>query len=351
MPIPGGTNDHIVPVMYLKRFAHQSGRHQVIHAAPADSPGKDFTQSVRNVGSAKGFYWGTDPEGIPHHHMEEFLGVIEGAAAPAFRFILDKGDLPTDSALPHRWPTRPDVRDAIAWWISAQILRTARQRERLWKLDGQSLALPPRFARNNSHLEYIARQVAPLAFLIANRPWGIGFTNLCLYTSDVPVQVINGQDDDDQLKAASYWDIYLPLDPHRFLYLPGSMHKTRRELMRDHLINLPGGLAMALNGLMVATAHRHVFFCPEHDPRMKMPEIDVADTVRQRNSSAGIESVLHYDAFDAHAGIIERRWLERHTWDEPSAQPEREAESAHILGDLQRMIEHLESAKRHYNQI
>ena len=71
MPKPGSTNDHVVPVMYLKRFARRSGPHQVIQAAMADSPENDFTQNIRNVGSAKGFYWGTDPNGVPHHHMEE----------------------------------------------------------------------------------------------------------------------------------------------------------------------------------------------------------------------------------------------------------------------------------------
>ncbi|WP_307462553.1 DUF4238 domain-containing protein [Pseudarthrobacter oxydans] len=348
MPKPGTTNDHIVPVMYLKRFARQSANHQVIQAAIAETPAADFTQSIRNVGSSKGFYWGTDPDGVPHHHMEQFLGIIEGEAAPAFRYILDKGSHPADNVLPHNWPSRADVRHAIAWWMAAQILRTARQRERLNNLKTESLSLPRGLARNNHHLEYIAKQIAPLAFLLTTRPWGIGFTNLCLYTSDVPVQIINGQDDNDQLKAASYWDIYLPLDPHRFLYLPGSMHRDQPRLMRDHTINLPGGLAMALNDLMIENAHRHVFFHPEHDPRAKMHAKLIADAVKRRGGSPS-ESVLYYDAMPPGTGI-ERRWLERHTWDDPNL-----AKEVAAAGDptehVERMTERLMAAKDAYRGI
>jgi hypothetical protein len=333
--------------MYLKRFAQQSGIHQVLQAAMADTPQEDFTQSVRKVGSSKGFYWGTDPDGIPHHHMEQFLGLIEGEAATAFRSILDNGSHPADNALPQRWPARADTKHAIAWWMAAQILRTARQRERLTNLKTESLPLPRGLSRNNRHLEYIAKEIAPLAFLISIRPWGIGFTNLCLYTSDVPVQIINGQDDNDQLKAAGYWDIYLPLDPHRFLYLPGSMHRKQRHLMRDHCINLPGGLAMPLNDLMIENAHRHVFFHPEHDPRLKMHETLVADAVKRRGATPA-ESVLYYEAMPPNTGI-ERRWLDRHTWDEPNLS-DAEAEARDPLDLVERMIKDLNSAKHAYRR-
>ena len=343
---PGTTNDHIVPVMYLKRFATQASSTHVIGAALADSPQADFTQSVQKVGSAKGFYWGTDPAGVPHHHMEQLLGVIEGAAAPAFRAILEKGDLPHHNALPSKWPAREDVRHAIAWWIAAQILRTARQRERLRSLGGGALPLPRSLARNNPHLEYIAREIAPLALLLARRPWGIGFSNLCLFTSDVPVQIINGQDDDDQLKAASYWDVYVPLDPHRFLYLPGALHKGRPRLLQDHWINLPGGLAIALNDLILETAHRHVFFHPDHDPRVKMDESLIAETVARRGSELS-QSVMSYNAMAPGTGI-ERRWLDRHTWDDAGGAV-RSRPVGNPLDAARQMSEVLDQTKRAYD--
>lgn len=342
---PGSTNDHLVPVMYLKRFGSQSVSTHVIQAALADSPHVAFSQGVRNVGTAKGFYWGTDPEGVPHHDMEDFLCAIEGQAAPAFRSVLDKGRLPSENALPDKWPPRSDVRSSIAWWIAAQILRTAHQRERLRNLQADSLPLPSGLTRNNQHLSYIAEEIAPLAFLIAARPWGIGVSNLCLFTSDVPVQIINGQHHDDQVEAGSYWDIYLPLDPHRFLYLPGAMHRGQPQLMRDHQIILSGGLTMALNDLMIEYSHRHIFFHPEHDPRLKMNESLIADAVRRRHSSPS-ESILKYAALPPHMGV-ERRWLDRHTWDEPtrpSAHPD--TENSAVL--LDRTLDHLNAAKREF---
>jgi hypothetical protein len=90
----------------------------------------------------RGFYWGTDIEGVPHHRLEEFLTVIEGESAKAFRRVLDAGKVHTDDALPP-WPPRADVRNAISWWIAAQILRTLRQRERLDLAPLGSLQLNP----------------------------------------------------------------------------------------------------------------------------------------------------------------------------------------------------------------
>lgn len=321
METAGATNDHIVPVMYLKRFAvPRSGGHQ-ISAALVDCPDNDFLTNVRNVGSEKGFYWGVDPEGIPHHQMEELLTLIERAATPAFRYLLDRGQRLSDNALAEPWPTRPDVRTAISWWLAAQILRTAPQRDRLWRLDAQRLEPPRGFVRANPHLAFIIEAIAPLAGLISRKPWGMGFTDLCLFTSDVPVQLINARADDDPIRAAAYWDIYSPLDAHRFLYLRGKVHKSQREVQVDHLINLPGGLAIPLNQLMVENAHRHLLWHPEHDPR---PRCQMQDALRMRSSrspTGGSETLISYDTIPAGFGV-ERRWLDQHTWDLGSPQPD-----------------------------
>lgn len=322
MLTPGATNDHIVPVMYLKRFGvPRSGGHQ-ISAALADSPDKDFPTNVRNVASEKGFYWGVDPAGVPHHQMEELLTLIESAATPAFRYLLDRGQAPSDNALAEPWPTRPDVRTAISWWLAAQILRTAPQRDRLWRLDTRGLAPPRGFVRADPHLAFIIEGIAPLAGLISRKPWGMGFTSLCLFTSDVPVQLINARDDDDPIRAAAYWDIYLPLDAHRFLYLPGEVHKSQRELQVDHLINLPGGLAIALNELMVENAHRHLLWHPEHDPRSRFQMKDALRMRSNRSPVGGSETLISYDAIQADFGV-ERRWLDKHAWDPGLAQADR----------------------------
>jgi hypothetical protein len=86
---PGSTNDHIVPVMYLKRFGVQKRGGHSIQAAAADEPTTSFTRNVHSVAAERGFYWGVGADGVPHHHMEELLGIIETQAAPAFRYCLE----------------------------------------------------------------------------------------------------------------------------------------------------------------------------------------------------------------------------------------------------------------------
>lgn len=73
----------------------------------------------------------------------------------------------------------------------------------------------------DAHLRFMADQLAALAQIVYNRPWVLWFSDACLWTSDVPVMILNGHDDKTQLRAAIYWDMILPLDSHRFLILPG----------------------------------------------------------------------------------------------------------------------------------
>lgn len=286
--------------------------------------------------------------------MEAFLTAIEGEAATAFRRILDKGKLPTDNAFPDRWPPSSKTRVAIAWWVAAQPIRTAPQRERLWRLHGDDPLEPPRSLRRaDLHHAYIVRAVAPLAALIAARPWGFGFTGLCLLTSDSPVQVLNARNDDDPLATAAFWDIYLPLDPHRFLYMPGQMHASQRRLMRDHRLNLPSGLATPLNHEILETAHRHLIWHPEHDPRSKINLDEALAIRRSRRQHGGTGTVLYYTALDDDFGV-ERRWLDIHTWESDlpadsvaDGGPKTEAE---LIALFAQMSEQLENAKATFDQ-
>lgn len=351
MAEPGTTNDHVVPIMYLKRWGvPKAGGHQVI-AAPADQLERAFSTSVRNIGSEKGFYWGETPAGVPHHDMETFLTLIESEATPAFRSILDASSRLTDDALPRRWPPRADVRLAVSWWLAAQVLRTARQRRRLWTDAGEPLDAPRSFRRANVHLEYIVRNVAPLAQIIYSRPWGIGLTSGCLLTSDVPVQVLNAQDDDDQLLAVSFWDMYVPLDPHRFLLLPGEGLRQRRDLRQDHRINLSGGLSLPLNDIVAETAHRHVFWHRDHDPRTWMNLTEVTSIRRDRSTSGGSSVVLSYDTLDP-GDLVERRWLDSHVWatgnhSEDQATP-RELDD--VTRHAERLLARLDASRERYKR-
>lgn len=160
--------------------------------------------------------------------------------------------------------------------------------------------------------------------------------------------------DDDPLATGAYWDIYVPLDPHRFLYLPGQMHASQRRLMRDHRINLPGGLAIPLNHEVIETAHRHIIWHPQHDPRSRINLDDAQAIRRSRRTHGGTGTVLHYTALDDDFGV-ERCWLDTHTWEsdlptgttEDADGPETEAE---LIALVQKMSAQLEGAKTEFDK-
>jgi hypothetical protein len=346
----GKTNDHIVSQMYLRRFGRATASGHQVEAAAIGAIETSFRTSTRNVAAEGNFYVAADAEGVPHHDVERLLTLIEGAAAPAFRVVLDKGRTPSDDALPHQWPPRADVRLAIAWWLAAQILRTAPERERLWRMAGPEEQLPGPLARANHHVQSLIAAVAPLAHLVNARPWGIGFTSLCLLTSDAPVQILNATGDDDPARAVTFWDVYLPLDPHRFLYLPGRMHESRRRLMRDHKINLPGGLAIPLNSTVIETAHRHVIWHPDHDPREWINIAEALAMRRSRETSGATGTVMNYGTMQADTGV-ERRWLDQHTWDEGTSSPQATTFMSDdaVIATVTEMVGRLNRARQEYD--
>lgn len=321
MGAAGNTRDHFVPQMYLKRFARARSNGHQITVSTRDLT-TTFRANVRDVAVQSGFYWGTDPDGVPHHHMEEFLAALEGKATTALRSVLDSGTRLSDDALPP-WPPRMDVRLSLAWWIAAQILRTVRQRTRLVMDAGRAgVDVPDEVAAANHHLRYIAEMIEPLAATLFFRPWGVGFSDYCLLSGDVPALVLNGQDHGDQQAAVAYWDVYLPLDPHRCLYLPGTGSQAAdRRLRSDHRLKLHPGHALGLNSAMLDASVRHVFFHPDHDP-----------TLRARPALA-LESnwprfLINYDVLAPDMGV-QRRWLEMH----PSATEKSDVDTPPVSDD------------------
>ena len=316
MDAAGSTRDHHVPHMYLRRFARPTSNGHRIGVRSRDlTPG--FVANIRDVAVKRGFYWGTDDSGVPHHHMEELLTALEGSAATAFRSILDSGRRPDDDALP-RWPPRAPVRFALAWWISAQILRTVRQRTRLIAdADRASIELPNEVAVANEHLRYIAEMIEPFAATVFSRPWGIGFSDFCLLTGDVPVLVLNGQDHRDQRASVEFWDLYLPLDPHRCLYLPGAASVAAdAQLRRDHRFKLHAGHALGLNSVMLDSSVKHVFYHPDHDATARSsPALDLEKNM--------LRYWMEYNVLGRDMGV-ERRWLDVH----PEPRPDTSADGS-----------------------
>ncbi|MFT7837784.1 DUF4238 domain-containing protein [Saccharothrix sp. BKS2] len=271
------TNDHTVPRMYLKRFGRQHrprSKNWFVRAREVDRLDDHFDANIKNLAAVTDFYVGTNEDGVPHHKVERLLGVIESGATPVFASVLDDPDY----ALPARWPLHPLEREHLAWWIAAQLLRTVRQRQRIEHITGNTsdrVRAPGDLrsqAGRNEHLRFMLSSLEELTWIVLQRPWGLGFSDMCLVTSDVPVVIVNGVDDNKQLLAASYWDLILPLDPHRFLWLPG-LNDVREDPRKgtDHLIHMAGGMGAFLSQLLVDAAHRHVFCHPDHDPVPTMP--------------------------------------------------------------------------------
>jgi hypothetical protein len=237
--------------MYLRRFAEARGKesYACVHDTASlklgvttlsgpDYRGLAFDSNVRNIAAISNFYSFLDEDGTPSRAAEEMLGRIETRATPAFNALLDGGEY----ALPARWPLSDTLRKAMAWWIAAQLLRTTRQRRRV--NFANSLATPrsvDHLAAADVHVRYLVEQMAGLAHVIWSRPWGLAFTDACLLTSDCPVLILNGQDQDDQTLAAAVWDVLIPLDSHRLLLLPGYEACAADPAKRtDHLIKFEG---------------------------------------------------------------------------------------------------------------
>lgn len=308
------TNDHTVPQMYLRRFARKgSGKGHMISVASVSDAAKPFTANVRNVASVGGFYWGERPEGVPDHTLEQLLGRIESAAAPVFNMLLDDHD----HALPKSWPLEEGKRTRMAWWMAAQILRTSRQRKRLGSLVGRSESSPPKnvrsFAKNNDHIDFIVQHLGVLAQVLFARPWALGFSDACLITSDVPVLILNGQDDQDQLVVAAFWDIVLPLDPHRILLVPCLTDEQDQAKFEDHRFKMDGGMGVFVNSAVYDAADQHIFFHPDHAPLWSAlnegSRLGTPWTGDQREPST--RYILNYPPLDPEFTVA-KRWTVEH---------------------------------------
>lgn len=310
------TRDHTVPRMYLRRFAVKRGKGHDVMATPVPVSGKTFRSEVKGVAAVDGFYWGTGPDGVDFHDVEVLLSKLESAAAQPFNILLDDHRY----ALIQGWPMRRDRRLTLAWWMAAQLLRTTRQRHRLEHLaEAKQLPSPPslgKYDKNNPHLAFLVHQIGALAFILYDKPWGLGFSDTCLLTSDVPVVIFNDHDADDQLTSAWYWDIVLPLDPHRFIFLLGPSSQDDPRTQRDHRLKLPGGLGMIVNDIVYSAADRYIFWHPDHDVIAGLIRSRIHESPRLPRPWAGETHeapnfMVRYGALHPDF-TVERRWLTEH---------------------------------------
>ncbi|MEU6914060.1 DUF4238 domain-containing protein [Streptomyces olindensis] len=311
----GQTRDHTVPQMYLKRFAaHEGPRKYTLAVRRLDRVDQPFPAAPTNAFVERGFYWGTNPDGVPHHMVEAFFTQLESDATTMLRAVLDD----PDGALTGRWPLPAEERLHLAWWMAAQLLRTTRQRKRIEHLDEGSelLEVPAEIAAiaaNNPHLRYIVEHVAAIAFTLFTRPWALGFSDMCLLTSDVPVVLFNAPDARNQLAAAAVCDVLLPLDPHRLLFLPGAgMQAADPRKQVDHRMKLPGGVGIGLVQVAYDVADKLVVHHPAHDPwRHWQPTGTRQPAPWEGETHPAPMHALEYDVL--HPDLtVERRWLTQH---------------------------------------
>ncbi|HUP86890.1 MAG TPA: DUF4238 domain-containing protein [Acidimicrobiales bacterium] len=311
------TNDHTVPQSYLRRFAEERrGRGQFIVATEADHVDRSFETNVRNIAAVKGFYWASLDDGTSNHDAEHLFARVEAATAPAFAAMLDDHKY----ALSQRWPLPVHLRERLAWWMAAQVLRTTRQRKRLAHLLDESapgLQLPSslrKAAATNLHIAYVASQLGRLAGVLYGRPWGLGFSDACLLTSDVPVVLLNQHDAHEQVLAAAVCDILLALDPHRFLFLPGAGHLEDRRKQVDHRLKFDGGMGLALSEIIRDAADRHLLHHPVHPPQA-VHSSDIRPRLARpwegEDPKRSPQYSLSYNVLPAEYGV-ERRWLNEH---------------------------------------
>lgn len=259
-------NDHHVPQVYLRRFAVKRKQRHYLLAAEVSDMGKRWETNVANVGAEGDFYTFLTSNGAESRDLEAFFGRLESAAVPALRTILDDPEY----ALPRAWPLPPQQRLALSWFMAAQIVRSTRQRKRLEGWAKRERAdMPGALTMTDLatlHAQFIVAAVGGLAAILASRPWGLAHSTACLPASDCPMLILNGQDDDDQLSAAAYWDIAFPLDPHRLIFMPGLplIEKDPYKAV-DHRIKLDG-LGYAIADAIYSTADRFIYMHPDHQP-------------------------------------------------------------------------------------
>ncbi|MGC5225450.1 DUF4238 domain-containing protein [Micromonospora sp. DT81.3] len=307
---PTVPNDHHVPRMLLRRFAVREKQQWYIEAADVAKPGRRFKTNVANVAAERDFYTWIDENGDERREVESFLGRIESVATPALRTVLDD---PT-YALTRQWPLPPAMRLALAWFMAAQIVRTTRQRKRLEAWAGrEGIDLPGSVDGphvGTAHVAFMFDAMRGLTHVLESRSWGLGHSGACLITSDSPLVILNGHDDDNQLLAAGFWDIMFPLDPHRLIFMPGpDLIDRNARKGRDHRIAFDG-LGHAFVDATYAAADRFIFSHPDHPPTM-LDETRAGRLRAPGEDGFSPEYMISYDPMPP-GYTIAQRWASDH---------------------------------------
>ncbi|MFJ8476578.1 DUF4238 domain-containing protein [Kitasatospora sp. NPDC094011] len=253
--------------------------------------GRSKLVSTRSATVVEDFYMVETADGTMTDELEDVLGRLETAAAPAIRALVNRT----------AWPISPETRAAVAAWAAMQHLRTpaARQvnseiadmslkleiaargregmREALEAIEGRKVSeaevdegwelmadfddyiLEP---HQNDHIAMMSRLFRGAAWRLYGRSWNlIYFQRKPLVTTDTPVVLIKplGQDPRLPTGTATAGGVLVALDRRVAL------------LMTDDQLGdaqMPGSTALAnsLNQRLVWEARRHIFHHPDDNP-------------------------------------------------------------------------------------
>lgn len=261
------------------------------------------------MGAEGGFYTFLTTDGTESRDLEAFFGRLESAAVPALRTILDHPQY----ALPAAWPLPSHQWLALAWFMAAQMVRSTRQRRRLEGWAARKRAdMPGSLALADLatlHAQFIVTAMGGLAEILFSRPWGLAHSSACLPASDCPMLILNGQDDDDQLSAASYWDIAFPLDPHRLIFMPGlPMVEEDPEKSVDHRIKFDG-LGSLFADAIYSSADRFIFMHPDHESRLRAEK--GARLAPPGSGTTAAQYVVSYPVLEP-GWTVAKRWATEH---------------------------------------
>ncbi|MFJ9551968.1 DUF4238 domain-containing protein [Streptomyces erythrochromogenes] len=252
---------HFVPQMYLRNFADDKDRTQVVRLATKRST----TERINTVAATNHFHRLTvgDEESL---HLEDAATALEGRAAQPMLRLIDPSK--------RVWPLPREERMTLAFFIAFQYLRVPVKRDALSSLAAQ---LPEIFGGDLPEelreldipimhaMSMVGAALPEGAAELCNRTWWIvDFKRKRLATSDVPVIPLPDENTTERSAAGlrSPGGVYFPLSPQTALFI--GPPRTAPEA--DQIVPGNARLARQFTTATLAWTRDCLFHHPDDDP-------------------------------------------------------------------------------------
>ncbi|MFB7171696.1 DUF4238 domain-containing protein [Streptomyces sp. NPDC056254] len=252
---------HFVPQMYLRNFADDKGRTQVVRL----STKRSTTERINTVAATNHFHRLTvgDEDNL---HLEDAATALEGRAAQPMLRLIDPSK--------RVWPLPREERMTLAFFIAFQYLRVPVKRDALSSLAAQ---LPEIFGGDLPEelreldipimhaMSMVGAALPEGAAELCNRTWWIvDFKRKRLATSDVPVIPLPDENTTERSAAGlrSPGGVYFPLSPQTALFIgpPGTAPEA------DQIVPGNARLARQFTTATLAWTRDCLFHHPDDDP-------------------------------------------------------------------------------------